>query len=148
MKRIWSQILLVVLGILIVLAVVAFFIASSIGNNINNYYFGANGNILEQKDISNFKAVVTGIDDGRVLEISGLDQNSSLVTDKLYTSQNGDVLNVRISQTITHPNASGSFNYKVSIPETSVDTVTFGNTKTIIWSNIENAAVSTSTPQP
>jgi hypothetical protein len=123
------------LAILAVFAIVGFLMTTS---DVNT-----NGkNILELKDVSGFTVLETTTGSGRALQISGLDFNSGLVTDKIYTSQNGNILNVRISQAISgNPlspkNASGRFNYIINLPA-SVTSVTFGNEETPIWPQLVN----------
>ena len=125
---------IIITSVLVVLVVAAyFFVSSGVNKSINAYYFGKSASILELKDVGQFTLFVKGTGSDRVLEISGLDMNSSFVVDKLYKEQKGTVLQLKVSHVLTHKGASGSFTYSVPIPEDSIKEVSFGNNNAQIW---------------
>lgn len=88
--------------------------------------------VLELPDVQFFRVQNVGADPV-VLEISGLAFHSALVVGGISEIQDGKKLQVLVHLEPASEGRSGSFDYKIAVPE-SVDTVVFGNSQALVWS--------------
>jgi len=93
---------------------------------------GDNSMILEYKDIQGFSLKIIQISNPTRLEISGLAMHSSLVVTELKTAVSSTKLNVKILLGITKKGFSGSFVFRIDVPD-SVKDVVLGNNEYPIW---------------
>ena len=86
--------------------------------------------ILELKDIQHFQALEEK--QGSVLQISGLAFHSALAVEKMTTKKEGNNLIVELHLVRAQKGLSGSFSYKIPVPEDATS-VLFGKARKEIW---------------
>jgi hypothetical protein len=87
--------------------------------------------ILELKDIQFFQAQQTDSSPVKI-QLSGLVFHSSLAIREATASVQDNSLQVIVHLTPATARLSGNLDYTITVP-ISVNTVTFGNEKTVIW---------------
>jgi hypothetical protein len=88
--------------------------------------------VLELKDVQFFKAQQTNTSP-TMIKVSGLAFHSSLVVQKITTSQYDESLQLLVYLSPATKGLSGNFDYTLTVPA-SVITVSFGKDKIAIWS--------------
>ena len=92
---------------------------------------GCNHAPLGVKDIISFQVQI--IESSPVkIKLTGLAAHSSLAVSDVTLTQSDDTIHVLVNMTIARKGASGNLDYVLSIPD-SVNTVTFGDNKSVIW---------------
>jgi hypothetical protein len=87
--------------------------------------------ILEVKDIASFQVQTMEFSPAKI-RLTGFAFHSSLAVSDVILKQNDDTIHIIVPLVIVRKGLSGNLDYVLSIPD-SVNTVTFGNNKTVIW---------------
>lgn len=106
-------------------------LSRNLGKNHPQYQAMEKDMILELKDIQFFQAKQANASPEKI-KLSGLVFHSSLAIREITTSVQVDSLQVIVHLTPATARLSGNLDYTITVP-TSVNTVTFGNLKTVIW---------------